>query len=288
MSAKYSTRSFHALAHDFRVVTESRAVHRYVESVLSGFPEADAVDAEYRLRRVRRSEAGSKMFEVALDGDTVASDASLGTLVGSFVHALNRRAISSDYAIMCHAGGVELDGVGFVFPAHMESGKTTLTAGLVRAGFDYLTDEAVSFEPTTGLIEPFPKPLSIDQGSQFLFRELTPEPAPGDDRAPDLQWQVPPDAIRAGAVGRPCAARFIVFPRYEADAPTELETLSRATTLMELATNTFEFRDHARRSLEVLARVVEGAQGFRLTIGDLHEACAVIADLAGSPELVRV
>jgi hypothetical protein len=38
----------------------------------------------------------------------------------------------------------------------------------------------------------------------------------------------------------------------------------------------------------VLARVVEGARGFRLTIGDLHEACVVIADLAGAPELVRV
>jgi hypothetical protein len=57
---------------------------------------------------------------------------------------------------------------------------------------------------------------------------------------------------------------------------------------MELATNTFEFRDHARHSLEVLARVVEGARGFRLSIGDLHEACVVIADLAGAPELVRV
>jgi hypothetical protein len=189
---------------------------------------------------------------------------------------------------MCHAGGVELDGIGFVFPAHMESGKTTLTTGLVRAGFSYLTDEAVAFDPATGLIEPFPKPLSIDQGSHHLFPELAPAPAPGDDRAPDLQWQVPPDAIRADAVGRPCVARFIVFPRYDADASTELEALSRATTLMELATNTFEFRDHARNSLEVLARVVEGARGFRLVVGDLDDACAVIADLAGAPELVRV
>jgi len=288
MSASYRTRTFHALAHDFRVVTDSREVNAYLESVLSGFPEADAAEVEYQLRRVTGTEEGSTRFEVVFDGETVVSDASLGVLAGSFVQALNRRAISSDYAVMCHAGGVELDGVGFVFPAHMESGKTTLTTGLVRAGFGYLTDEAVAFDPKTCVIEPFPKPLSIDKGSQFLFPELAPAPAPGDDRAPELQWQVPPDAIRAGAVGRACVERFIVFPRYDADAPTKLEALSRATTLMELATNTFEFRDHARHSLEVLARVVEGARGFRLTIGDLHEACVVIADLAGAPELVRV
>ena len=44
----------------------------------------------------------------------------------------------------------------------MESGKTTLTAGLVRAGFDYLSDEAVAFDWDTLDIVPYAKPLSID------------------------------------------------------------------------------------------------------------------------------
>jgi hypothetical protein len=284
MSDTYTTRAFHALAHDFRVVAESREVGEYFEELLAAFPEVDGNVREYRIRVEGEADAPGRRFVVELDDDLVVSEESVGTLGGTFVHALNRRAISTDYAVTCHAGGVELDGVGFVFPAHMESGKTTLTAGLVRAGFSYLTDEAVAFDASSRMIEPYPKPLSIDHGSHFLFPELEPAPAPGDDAAPEQQWQVPPDAIRPGAVGRPCPARYILFPTYREDATTELEELSAATTLVELATNTFEFRDHPRHALEVLAGVVEGARGFRLVVGDLDEACRLIAELAERSE----
>ena len=47
----------------------------------------------------------------------------------------------------------------------MESGKTTLVAGLVLAGLRYLTDEAVAIRPADGGITPFPKALSVDHGS---------------------------------------------------------------------------------------------------------------------------
>jgi hypothetical protein len=280
MSNTYTTRAFHALAHDFRIVSQSREVGEYLEELLAAFPEVDGSVSEYRIRIDGNADAPDRRFVLELDDELVVNEASVGTLSRNFVQALNRRAISADYAVMCHAGGVELDGVGFVLPADPESGKTTLTAGLVRAGFAYLTDEAVAFDPSSRLIEPFPKPLSIDAGAHFLFPELEPAPAPGDDAAPEEQWQIPPDAIRPGAVGRPCAARFILFPSYEQDAATELEELSAATTLVELATNTFEFRDHPRHSLEVLAGVVEGARGFRLVVGDLHEACALVTELA--------
>lgn len=279
MTTTYTTRAFHALAHDFVVVSESRAVGEYLGGLLDAFPDARGDVAEYRVR------FEGERFVIELDGNTVVSEPTVGMLVSGFVHALNQRAISGDYAVICHAGGVERDGVGFVFPAHTESGKTTLTTGLVRAGFDYLSDEGVAFDPATGMIEPFPKPLSIDAGSQHLFPELEPAPAPGDDAAPDGQWQVPADAIRPGAVGQPCPARFILFPSYQKGARTELEELSRAVTLIELATNTFQFRDRARASLEVLAGVVEGARGFRLVVGDLHDACALVTALADGREV---
>ncbi len=278
MSDTYTTRAFHALAHDFVVVSESRAVGEYLETLLDAFPDARGDLAEYRVR------ADEESFFVELDGERVASDTNVAGLGSGLVHAINQRAISSDDAVVCHAGGVARNGVGFVFPAHTESGKTTLTTGLVRAGFDYLSDEGVAFDAVTHWIEPFPKPLSIDIGSQHLFPELQPAPAPGDDATPAGQWQVPPDAIRPGAVGKPCAARFILFPSYREGARTELEALSRAVTLVELATNTFQFRDRARHSLEVLAAVVEGARGFRLVVGDLDDACALITELADSAE----
>ena len=103
----------------------------------------------------------------------------------------------------------------------MESGKTTLTTGLVRAGFCYLTDEAVSFDWETGVIEPFPKPLSIDPGSWFLFPELEPPPPPGE-HGTSGRPVAGARGVRSGpmrVVGRPCRARFVVFPR-TTTAPT--------------------------------------------------------------------
>jgi hypothetical protein len=168
-----------------------------------------------------------------------------------------------------------------MFPAHMESGKTTLTAGLVRAWFRYLSDEVVAFDWDTGLVEPFPKPLTVDEGSWYLFPELEPAPAPGETAPPDKQWQVPPRAIRADAVGAPCRVHYVVFPRYEPDADTVLVPMSRGDGLVELAKNTFQFNEHARRALDVLASVVRGAECYRLTVGDLDHACAVVQELTG-------
>jgi hypothetical protein len=284
MTKAFRSRGFHALAHDFCIHAESVPIGRYLEAILSGFPEPVSVEHEYLVRPAAQPTApgSTEIVRIDVDGDgeeVVASSEHLGTLAGSFVHHLNRMAIDADYAVMCHAGGVQRDDLGVVLPADPESGKTTLTAGLVRAGFAYLSDEAVVFGDDTGAIEPYPKPLSIDAGSQHLFPELEPAPAPGDDGPPEDQWQVPPDAIRPGAVGTPCRARLIVFPKYEADAVTELAPRSRAAGLLELATNTFDFRDHPRRSLARLADVVRGARCFRLAVGDLDEACALITKL---------
>jgi hypothetical protein len=284
MTARYETRSFHALALDFRIVSESEPIGRYLETLFDGFATATGDVRDYVLTEGVDAD-GARQLELSAD-DEILAEKTAGSLASSFVHHVNRQAISPDYAVMCHAGGVELDGAGLVLPAHMESGKTTLTTGLVRLGFDYLTDEAVAFDDD-GLVEPFAKPLSIDPGSYHLFPELEPAPAPGDDAPPTIQWQVPPDAIRPGAVGGRCPVRFVVFPRYDGDAATELVPMTQAAGLLELATNTFSFRDHPRRSLDVLTPVVEGARCFRLTVGDLHDACVAIASLVGAEELLR-
>jgi hypothetical protein len=164
----------------------------------------------------------------------------------------------------------------------MEHGKTTLTAGLVRAGFGYLTDEAVAIDAATLNIDPYPKPLSLDPGSWSLFPELADERAGRDTlRAPD-QWLIPSHAFRGDALGQPCPARFIVYPRYDATARTALEQLDRGEALVELTTNTFKFKDNARESLDVLAETIRGAECYRLTVGELHDAVSAIQSLVGT------
>ena len=129
-------------------------------------------------------------------------------------------------------------------------------------------------------IEPFPKPLSIDPGAWHLFPELEPHADLDSDEYKRDQWQVPPAAIRADPVGGPCSARVLAFPNYVEGAPTELAPIGRAEALVELAKNTFSFNQKSRAALDELAIVVRAVDCYRLTVGTLDDAVAIIQRLA--------
>jgi hypothetical protein len=97
-----------------------------------------------------------------------------------------------------------------------------------------------------------------------------------------VQWLVAPRAIRPDAVGAPCAARFLVFPRYEPGVSTELRALSRAEATVELARNTFAFREQSRRSLDTVAMIVRAAEVYRMAVGDLDDAVALLDELVAT------
>src|SRR5205814_9867785 len=77
----------------------------------------------------------------------------------SVVHA------SSARHVLFHSSGAASGDRCAIFPAQAGAGKTTLVAGLVGAGLSYVTDEAVALDIESGLVRPFPKPLSIKRGS---------------------------------------------------------------------------------------------------------------------------
>ena len=177
-----------------------------------------------------------------------------------------------------------MPGSAVALPGEMEAGKTTLTAGLVRAGLGYLTDEALAFDRDTLLVHPYPKPLSIDPGAWPLFPELAP-PDPGEEGYDCVQWQVPATAIRPGALADPCPVVAVVFPRYEAGADTALSPVGRGEALVELAKNTFRFKERGAPELDLLAELARSVECYRLTMGELDGAVDLVAGLLGvSPD----
>jgi hypothetical protein len=199
-----------------------------------------------------------------------------------FVHDVNRRALDTDDHLILHAGGVERDGIGVVFPADVEAGKTTLVAGLVRAGWGYLTDEGVAIDRDSLRIDPYPKPLSIDRGAWPLFPELEPQVDLATDAYKADQWQVPPANIRPDALGQACPISKVFFTTYEPGVDTSVEPLRRAEALVELAKNTFRFDVQGSAALDLLAEVVRPAACYRLTSGDLGVAVATVSDVVAS------
>jgi hypothetical protein len=155
----------------------------------------------------------------------------------------------------------------------MESGKTTTVTGLLRAGWDYLTDEAAAVEPD-GRVWGYPKPLTVDEGSWPLFPDLVPE-ASGPSAT---SWLVP--APKAGAtVATSAVVRLIVFPAYSSGAVTELQPMTASEAALALARSTFQFDRHGARDLRCVSALARSVPAYRLSIGSLEEAVATIQRL---------
>lgn len=277
-----------AVSYSFRLTSDDDALGAWVDHLLGGLPVVDGADAadecaEWTVTRDTDTGTGTdgQWWRFEVGGTEFGVSAHPEQLVTTMLQHLNGQVVRHWPGVVCHAGCVATEGGAILLPADPESGKTTLTCGLVRAGFDYVTDEGVALVPGTTCIEPYPKPMSLDPGSWFLFPELEPVPDPPlpDGDGERTQWQIAPGDIRADAVSGPCDARHLVFPKYVEGATTELTPLARAEALVELAKNTFEFNRRSREALDQLELVVRACTCHRLTVGTLDDAVACIEEL---------
>ncbi len=230
---------FDALGFSFRVHAEDPRFIRYVSELFADLATFHGGRHHYEFSTVV-TPGLDPQCGLTLDGELMFSAAKPEELVSSLVQHVNRRAVEGCRTVVLHAAGVEHGGAGLIFPAAMEAGKSTLSAGLVRAGSGYLTDEAVAIDRWTLMAQPYPKPFSLDPGSWSLFSEFEPNADLASGAYKAHQWQVP--AHDVGRLGGPCRVRMIAFPRYVPGAETELIPMSRSETVIELMENAFGFQ----------------------------------------------
>lgn len=273
--------TYQALAHRFEVDSPDPALLRHLETLFEGLrcPDPDPAGAAVRYRL---DEEPRGWYTLRRDEELLVNSDRPGLVLAHLLWQLNRSAIGATTdRIVLHAAAAARDGLGVLLPAPMESGKTTLVAGLVRRGFQYLSDEAVAIDPVTLELQPYAKPLSLDPGSWAVLPDL--EPAVEGRLRPWLgdQWQVAPTSIRPDAVAAPAPARLVVLPRYDKDAETTIESISGGRALLELAKCTFKWQRHGSRALYTLAGLVRDADCYRLVVGDLEEGCDLVIDALG-------
>lgn len=217
---------------------------------------------------------------VLADGEELAASASAGRAIGVLAWHVNRCAVQSvahDHVVV-HAAAVARRGRALLLPAVMEAGKTTLAAGLIDRGWSYLSDEAAAVAPDGTTVRAYPKPLSIDPGSQQVLAHWRPAPVDGAPASLQQgQWQVPATARPGGRVVPAAELAAVVLPRYHAGAATVLTRVSRASALARVAECTFAW--HGARlpqRFAALAAAVRHSDCAELVTGDLDEACAAV------------
>jgi hypothetical protein len=269
-------RHYRVLAYPFRVVASPR-LGGFLRRFLAPFETG--VGPEAPVYELRREPGAEKPWAMYLDGASLHRGRTPSRILEFALWDISTKAIGSEHGFFAvHAAAASWQGSGIVLPAPPDSGKSTLVAGLTRAGCGYLTDEAALIDPVSGLLQPFPRSLWLAKPSvEAVFKEESGRMRWSTGR----QFHVRPGDLRPRALGRPCPLRFVIAPRYEAGATSELEPMSRAEALMVMARNAFHLDRFGGSGIALLGRVIGEASCYRIRIGDLDDAVRSILDVVG-------
>lgn len=267
-----------ALAHEFELFVPGHdRFLRDLGSLVRPFRTRSSGEAPHRYV-LAPEEHDHELLVLTYDGDRIAGGPRSRDFRATLAWHINRQVIATSVAhyVLMHSAAVTRAGHTIVMPADQESGKTTTTAGLLRQGFDYVTDEAVAIHPADLTVSPFPKTLSLDPGSWPLFPELR----AAHQRPDAAQWHVPATDLGAVESDRTLPApSIVVIPQYVGGPRTEVVQLGAAEAAYELARMTFHFELHPRRNLLAISRLVRRATVVRLRIGTLEDAVDAVDGL---------
>jgi hypothetical protein len=181
-----------------------------------------------------------------------------------------------------HAGAVGRAGRCILLPGAGGAGKSTLIGALTATGFDYLTDELVLLMPE-GDVSPMPISPALKKGAWDLLSQEYPML-----RAAPTHLQPDGTAVRYLAPGssedeRPLRYEVsaVVFPKYRAGSPSQLEPISRARALVELAASGYAVpNDLDAGTVGELVKWVRLQRAcYRLQFGALRDAVELLHNL---------
>jgi len=187
--------------------------------------------------------------------------------------------------LVIHAAVVERQGRAMILPAPPGSGKSTLCAGLVSRGWRLLSDELTLLRLQDGLIEPFPRPVSLKNESIAIIGHFAPQAVIGPvtrdtSKGAVAHLKPPTDSVaRAREAAQPA---WVVFPRYRPGDPLQLSPVSKASAFMRVAENAFNYSVLGPKGFNALAQLMDLTECFELNYSQLEEATTVLTALPPS------
>jgi hypothetical protein len=245
------------------------------------FEDADELFVDYEHRVRMRCAPGAGRIELAITGsDPGAPIVATHALFNiALFESMKRRGRFS-----LHAAATARHGRGVLVPGNSGAGKSTLSVTLVRAGFDFLSDDTVflSRDDLGIWVSAFPDEVDVTATTVSLLPELaflSDRPIrPGREkhafRVEDVYGVTPVDGCRPVA---------FLSPRVEVGSPPELADLAPSRALLDLAANVMLTEPVATQAhLDILADLVRSVPCYTFrTGGDLDAVAACVTDLIG-------
>lgn len=270
----------------FSAIAQARMVHPVLEHL--EIPEAamdatavDIVETAERLIVYRDREVFADCADIT----------ELAPIVKSLVWAT---AVNNhEFFLDIHAGVIGDGAQCILLPAPPGSGKSTLTASLAHAGYQFFSDEVALLAEDSFNVFPLPLAIGIKisgidaLAGRFPHLRALQVHQRGDGKQV-VYLTPPPDVRPSGDDPRPVAA--MVFPRYSLDAPNSLVPLPKGEALKRLLEECMVVPaplDFIK--VESLVKWVSRTPCYSLNYGSTEAAIAQVASVfTASPAAAQV
>ena len=176
--------------------------------------------------------------------------------------------------LVIHAAVVERDGGALILAADPGSGKSTLCAALVHAGWRLLSDELALVRLSDGLVVPVCRPISLKNrsieivkslGSDVIMGPVCPDTAKGDI----AHMRPPLESVTS--LNETAAPAMLVFPRYQADTELKSSAEGKGHAFVELIRHAFNFPVLGPQGFEAIDRLINQVETYRITYSSFDQ-----------------
>ncbi len=180
-----------------------------------------------------------------------------------------------------HSGAVARNGVGVLIPGASGAGKSTTTAALAMAGFEYLSDD-IAVLGTDGRVRPFPKVMALKSGGSQLIRERFQAAAGrvvGNTEQSAVTYIRPPRIPDAKSSVAGIPVRLVLLPRRDEPGAPLLQKVSKSAVVTCLVEESLDLELLGRRAVDVIVDIVRRADCYALNVRDIDAAVEVVTGL---------
>lgn len=187
--------------------------------------------------------------------------------------------------LLLHAAAIERNGFAAIFPAPPGSGKSTLCAALIHAGWRLVSDEmALVARDGSNRVWPLCRPVSLKNRSIEVMQSWAPQavfnPVTVNTNKGNVTHMRAPSA-HVARMHDSALARWVIFPKWVAGSAPLLAPRSRARSVLELGRNAFNAAQLGEEGFELLADLVQGCDCHDFQYSRLEDAVALFERLAG-------